>query len=72
MDAAYRSIESRRWVPVELEIWRGSDISGQKAAAADYDDRYHLIKRELMPDGRTKTVLKDKTTGEIVQRTDPV
>ncbi len=71
MDAAYRSIESRRWERVQLEIWRGSDISGEGSTATDYDARYYLIKRERMPDGRTKLILKDKMTGEIVQRADP-
>jgi hypothetical protein len=27
-----------------------------------------LIKQEVMPDGKTKFILKDKTTGEIVQK----
>ncbi len=69
MDAAYRSIESRRWEPVRLEIWRGADDTGENVALSEFDDRYFLIKRERMPDGKTKLILKDKRTGEIIQRT---
>ena len=68
MDAAYRSVESKRWEPVLLEIWRGSDFVGETSAASDYDAQYYLIKQERMPDGTTKRILKDKKTGEIVQR----
>jgi len=68
MDGAYRSMASKRWEPVELEIWRGTDAGTDQAFAPDYDAQYSLIKRELMPDGRTKLILKDKQTGDIVQR----
>ncbi len=68
MDAAYRSVESKRWEPVLLEVWRGSDESAEKTTASDYDGQFFLIKQERMPDGRTKLILKDKKTGEILQR----
>ncbi len=68
MDAAYRSMASGRWEKVSLEVWRGTEDRGERTAATDYDDQFHLIKRERMPDGRTKVILKDKKTGEIVQR----
>ncbi len=68
MDAAYRSMESKRWEPVLLETWRGAEDAGEKATATDYDARFFLIKQERMPDGRTKLILKDKKTGEILQR----
>jgi predicted dehydrogenase len=68
MDAAYRSMETKRWEPVELEVWRGSEGGEDKVAAARFDDRYDLIKRERMPDGRVKLILKDRSSGEVVQR----
>ncbi len=68
MDAAYRSIESKRWEPVTLETWRGSELGEEKTALADYDSQHYLIKQERMPDGRIKRILKHKRTGEIVQR----
>jgi predicted dehydrogenase len=67
MDASYRSIESKKWEPVRLEIWRGLDVSEDKASLADYSEQYYLLKQERMPDNRTKWILKDKRTGEIVE-----
>ena len=68
MDAAYRSIESRRWEPVELDVWRGAESGEDEAGATAYDERHDLIKRERMPDRRVKLILKDRESGEIVQR----
>jgi predicted dehydrogenase len=68
MDAAYRSMASRRWEPVELAVWRGSNDGIEGIAAAEFDDRHVLIKRERMPDGRTKLILKNRETGEVTQR----
>jgi len=68
MDAAYRSMETKRWEPVEIEDWRGGEGGEEKAAVEAYDQRYDLIKRERMPDGRVKLILKDRSSGEVVQR----
>jgi predicted dehydrogenase len=68
MDAAYRSIESKRWEPVELDVWRGAEGGEDEAGATAYDERHDLIKRERMPDGRVKLILKDRESGEVVQR----
>ncbi|HQA69927.1 MAG TPA: Gfo/Idh/MocA family oxidoreductase [Aggregatilineales bacterium] len=69
MDACYRSAESKRWEPVELEDWRGDEIEDDKPVrAVDYDEQYLLIKSEKMPDGTTKLILRNKETGEIEQR----
>ncbi|MFO7320915.1 MAG: Gfo/Idh/MocA family oxidoreductase [Chloroflexota bacterium] len=68
MDAAYRSVESKRWEPVELEIWRGADEVDQKVTLQDYDEQHYLIKEEKMPDGRVKLILKEKAGGKVVQR----
>jgi predicted dehydrogenase len=70
MDACYRSIESKRWEPVRLEVWRGSGEVSNTAELVAYDELFWLIKREHMPDGRIKLILKDRRTGEIVQRLD--
>ena len=68
MDACYRSIKSKRWEPVELEIWRGKKESAEVTAAIDYDDPHWLVKEEKMPDGRTKLILKNRETGKIIQK----
>ena len=69
MDAAYRSIESRQWEPVELEEWRGSDEADTGVQLTNYDDAHFLVKEEKMPDGKTKLILKEKGSGKIIQRT---
>jgi predicted dehydrogenase len=68
MDACYRSIESKRWEPVRLDVWRGSAETSTTPVLAAHDERYWLIKRERMPDGRTKLILKDRRTGEVLQK----
>ncbi len=66
MDACYRSAGSRRWEPVEIE-WRGG-ITSRIARQAETYDGHVVIKSEILPDGRRKLILKDKDTGEFVDR----
>lgn len=68
IDAAYRSVDSKRWEPILLEDWRSEEETGADVEAVEYDADHLLIKRETMPDGRTKLILKEKATGSIVQR----
>ncbi|MCC7450398.1 MAG: Gfo/Idh/MocA family oxidoreductase [Anaerolineae bacterium] len=68
MDAAYKSVQTKRWEPVELADWRGAADSGTKVALTDYDADHYLIKEEKMPDGRTKVILKNKASGSITQK----
>ncbi len=66
MDACYRSARSGIWEPVEME-WRG----GTTARIASTPERYEglvVIKRELLPDGRHKLILKDEATGDFSDR----
>lgn len=66
MDACYRSAGSRRWEPVELE-WRGGAterIRREPERLAGLT----VVKSELLPDGRRRTILKDETTGEFTDR----
>lgn len=69
MDAAYQSAASKRWEPVILDDWRGSEAVDTGVQMADYNADYFLIKEEMMPDGRKKLILKAKSGGEIVQKT---
>jgi len=68
MDAAYRSISSKLWEPVIIEDWRGSETSESGAEMTDYDADHFLVKEEILPDGRTKLILKQKAGGKIIQR----
>ena len=68
LDAAYQSVETKRWEPVELSVWRGGATASDGVSATDYDDQHLLIKRERMPDGQTKLILKHKATGQVSAR----
>jgi predicted dehydrogenase len=68
MDACYRSAKSRGWEPVDLAEWRGKEEVESVGVGVEYDAQFLLIKEEKMPDGKVKLILKDKESGEIVQR----
>ena len=66
MDACYRSAKSGRWEAIEMD-WRG----GSTARIASHPERFEgqvVIKREILPDGRHKLVLKDETSGDYSDR----
>ena len=64
IDACYRSAESGRWEPVELEDWRGGEAERIARPRREHDGKT-VIKEETMPDGRRKMVLKDERSGEF-------
>ncbi len=67
LDAAFRSGKSDRWEPVDLPDWRGATAS-RIAVVPELHDGHVVIKRELLPDGRFKLILKDPATGSFVDR----
>jgi predicted dehydrogenase len=67
MDACYKAARSKRWEPVDLQLWRGDAATGVGTAFKDYDQDHYLIKEETMPNGSLKIILKDKHTGQISQ-----
>ena len=67
LDACYRSAASRQWEGVELEGWTAPPTPRISVPAEEHEGRV-VIKRERMPDGRTKLILRDKGTGEFTQR----
>jgi predicted dehydrogenase len=67
MDAAYRSAKSRAWEPVELFEWRGGGTNRIAKTMESYGGQI-VIKRELLPDGRTKLILKDPASGDFTDR----
>jgi hypothetical protein len=66
MDACYRSARSRAWEPVDLD-WRGGTTARIAAASETFEGQV-VIKRETLPDGRQKLILKDPASGEYVDR----
>jgi predicted dehydrogenase len=67
MDACYRSAKSRAWEPVELFEWRGGKTPRIGRTPEMYDGHV-VIKREILPDGRHKLILKDEKSGDFVDR----
>jgi len=68
IDACYKSAKTKKWEPVELKEWRGRDEVEPLSAFIEYDSSYWLVKEETLPDNRKKLILKDKTSGEIIER----
>ena len=66
MDAAYRSATSGAWEPVDLD-WRGGTTARIAAKPEMLGDDV-VIKRETLPDGRQKLILKEASTGDYVDR----
>jgi predicted dehydrogenase len=64
MDACYRSAESRQWAPVELFEWRGTGVPRITAQPQMHDGKV-VIKRETLPDGREKLIVKDPASGDF-------
>ena len=64
MDACYRSTKSREWEPVELFEWRGGTTPRIGSEPEMHDGRV-VIKRETLPDGRVKMILKDPQSGDF-------
>jgi predicted dehydrogenase len=67
MDACYRSAKSRAWEPVELFEWRGGSTPRITKTPETYEGQT-VIKREVLPDGRAKLILKDPATGDYTDR----
>ncbi|WPV69080.1 Gfo/Idh/MocA family oxidoreductase [Chitinophaga sp. LS1] len=68
LDAAYRSAASKLWEPVKLEIWRGRENVGKDVTQQEYDSQYYLVKEEMTHYGTKKVILKDKVSGQIIEK----
>jgi predicted dehydrogenase len=72
IDAAYASAKSGIWEPVQIDDWRGSTNTQIAADFASFDEQYYLIKEEILPHGERKLILKDKVSGEVIVRDNPL
>lgn len=68
IDACYKSAQTRKWEPVVIDDWRGSQEGGSGVELVEYDKDHYLIKKEKMPDGKMKVMLKEKSSGKIIQK----
>ena len=66
MDACYRSAKTGQWEGVELD-WRGGSTA-RIASTPEMYDGLVVIKREILPDGRHKLILKDEGSGDFTDR----
>lgn len=72
IDAAYASVRSKHWEPIRLDDWRGDPDSPPLSESRVYDDQHLLIKREHLPNGQVRVILRHRETGKISQiTTDP-
>ena len=65
VDAAYRSIKSKRWEPIQLDCWIHSEPICESQISPQSTD---IIKRERLPDGTERIIYKNASTGEIENR----
>ncbi|HUQ67013.1 MAG TPA: Gfo/Idh/MocA family oxidoreductase [Flavitalea sp.] len=68
MDAAYRSAASKKWEPVDLQIWRGKEGLSKDSFLTEYDEQHYLVKEELTHYGEKKVILKEKSSGKIIEK----
>lgn len=68
MDAAYLSMHSKQWEPINIEQWRGEMEGVREKKWQDYDENHYLIKEEILPNGIKKSIIKNKKTGSIEKR----
>jgi predicted dehydrogenase len=68
IDAAYKSAKTKLWEPVQLREWRGIRGLKKPAVYQEYDDKHWLIKKETLPNGDKKLILKNKVSGEIISK----
>jgi predicted dehydrogenase len=66
MDACYRSAEKGAWEPVALD-WRHGSTPRIAKTPEIYEGQV-VIKREVLPDGREKLIVKDPSTGDYIDR----
>jgi predicted dehydrogenase len=66
MDACYRSATSGRWEPIDAE-WRGGTTPRISSTPERFEGQT-VIKREILPDGRHKLILKDESSGDYTDR----
>ena len=68
LDAAYKSATTKQWEQVIIDDWRGDTGTTATKEQISFNEKYFLIKEEVLPDGKKVFVLKDKQSGEIVRQ----
>jgi len=65
LDACYNSAKTGKWEPVQIEGWRGNESDDNGSDFASFDADHYLIKKEILPNGENKLILKHKVSGVV-------
>ena len=68
IDASYKSIKSKKWEEINLEIWRGKNNVKKINTLEDFDEKFYLVKEEITHYGDKKLILKRKEDGKIIEK----
>ena len=68
IDASYKSIKSKKWEKINLDIWRGKERVDKISTLESYDDKFYLVKEEMTHYGDKKLILKGKKDGKIIEK----
>lgn len=68
LDAAYKSVKTKQWEPINLDIWRGKVGVSKDSHLVEYDAEHYLVKEEITHYGAKKVILKNKKTGKIFEQ----
>lgn len=68
LDAAYKSVKTKQWEPIKLDIWRGKVGVSKDSHLVEYDADHYLVKEEITHYGAKKVILKNKKTGKIFEQ----
>jgi predicted dehydrogenase len=68
LDAAFISAKTKQFEPVQIDDWRGENSVVEKELLISFDEDHYLIKEELLPNGDTKFILKNKNSGLVTQK----
>jgi predicted dehydrogenase len=68
LDAAYRSVKTKLWEPVKLDVWRGRTGVSKDSHLQEYDAEHYLVKEEVTHYGAKKVIIKNKSTGKISEK----
>ena len=68
IDASYKSIKSKKWEKINLDIWRGKEGVDKISTLESYDDKFYLVKEEMTHYGDKKLILKGKKDGKIIEK----
>src|ERR1700712_2726643 len=69
LDAGYKSAKTGIWEKVLIDDWRGDEPAVTGTTFTSFDDDYYLIKKEILPTGESKLILKHKISGEVTVKT---